>query len=291
MSTKPYDASRKSLFQAGEADDFFQLDSLEKYLQNDAALCAEMTRLAYAKEETRLDQYLNRAGFQKDIAIGYSNKGTQVFIASKGDVTIVSFRGTEVDDPTDLFIDANLVLTNWKDSAGKSAGKVHDGFADALLDNGILDAVMKCVNLKTSPNHILLITGHSMGAALATLTANLLPSSILYTFGSPRVGDKAFVDSMLKVNHTRFVDCCDIVTQVPPEIFDYHHTGLLRYINRHGQILNSPGEDEISSDRHKASVDYFLHQSFLHGTVFTRDLADHTPINYVSGVMGLRVEV
>ena len=79
MLSIPYDARRKSLYHPGDADDFFQLGPI----QNDAALCAEMSRLAYVKEESRLVQYLDRAGFQLDQAIGYDRGGTQVFIASK----------------------------------------------------------------------------------------------------------------------------------------------------------------------------------------------------------------
>ena len=141
------------------------------------------------------------------------------------------------------------------------------------------------------PSTRVLLTGHSLGAALATLTASRMPLSHLYTFGSCRVGDASFAEAMRTISHTRFVDCCDLVTRVPPEEFGYVHVGSLRYIDRNGQLLESPSEEAIKADRLKAAAWYLVRHSFLLGTVFTRDLADHAPINYVSGVMGLRVHL
>lgn len=138
------------------------------------------------------------------------------------------------------------------------------------------------------PSTRILLTGHSLGAALATLTASRMPSSHLYTYGSCRVGDEFFAKAMRNVSHNRFVDCCDLVTRVPTKEFHYVHVGSLRYIDRNGQLLESPSEDAINADRLKAAAWYLVRHSFLPGTVFARDLADHAPINYVSGVMGLR---
>ncbi|MDD5267772.1 MAG: lipase family protein [Methylococcales bacterium] len=285
MSTIPYDASRKSLFHPGDSDNFFKLGTI----QNDAALCAEMSRLAYVKDENLLAQYLNRAGFQKDLAIGYGSLGTQAFVASKqsDNLSVVSFRGTEPDDPSDLFTDANFIMTSWTDNSGQSLGKVHEGFAAALLANDILKKIITCLD-SLAPATRVLITGHSLGAALATLAASLKPSSRLYTFGSCRVGDAAFAKAVSSIIHDRFVDCCDLVTRVPAEEFGYVHVGSLKYIDRNGKLLASPNEETIDADRLKATAWYLVRHAFLPGTVFSRDLADHAPINYVSGVMGLR---
>ena len=43
----PYDASRKSLYHPGDADNFFQFGFA---LTDEKVLCAEMSRLAYVKE-------------------------------------------------------------------------------------------------------------------------------------------------------------------------------------------------------------------------------------------------
>jgi hypothetical protein len=288
MSSIPYDATRKSLYHPGEADNFFQLGSI----QSDAALCAEMSRLAYVKDEMLLAHYLCRAGFRPSLTLGYGIEGTQAFIASKPDsnLVVVAFRGTELDDPSDLFTDAKFVLTPWADDSGGSLGEVHEGFAEALENNDTLGRIRTFLDLLVpSPN--VLLTGHSLGAALATLAASRMPSSHLYTFGSPCVGDSSFAEAMETVNHTRFVDCCDLATRFPPEAFGYVHVGSLGYIDRNGQLSESPTEDAIKADRRKAEAWYLVHHSFLLGTVFVRDLADHAPINYVSGVMGLRERI
>ncbi|MEI7995488.1 MAG: lipase family protein [Methylococcaceae bacterium] len=229
MSTIPYDASRQSLFHPGDADDFFQNGPIK----NDAALCAEMSRLAYVKDEIRLAQYLNRAGFQKDLAIGYGSRGTQVFVAGKqsDNLAVVAFRGTEPDDPSDLFTDADFIMTTWTDNSGQSLGKVHEGFAKALLANDILEKILTCLDSLVPATHVL-ITGHSLGAALATLTASCLPSSRLYTFGSCRVVDAVFAGAVRTISHDRFVNCCDLVTRVPTKEFGYVHVGSLKYIDR-----------------------------------------------------------
>jgi predicted lipase len=286
MSITYYDASRQSLFHPGDADDFFQTGRI----QNDAELCADMSRLAYVKDENTLTKHLNRAGFHKDLTIGYGSQGTQVFIASKKNhsLVVVAFRGTEPDDPSDLFTDANFIMKPWFDNSGHSLGKVHEGFITSLLANDILRKIINHLD-STAPSIRVLLTGHSLGAALATLTASWKPSSVLYTFGSSRVGDIVFAESMLSMIHNRFVDCCDIVTRIPANKFGYVHVGSLLYINRNGKLLKSPPEETINADRLKASIWYFMRHAFLPGNVFSRDLADHAPINYVTRVMGLRI--
>jgi triacylglycerol lipase len=67
--------------------------------------------------------------------------------------------------------------------------------------------------------------------------ASRLDAHELYTFGSPRVGNRAFVKEMVNdnINHWRFVNNNDIVTKVPFP-FIYRHHGQLVYINHHGNI-------------------------------------------------------
>lgn len=289
----PYDASRKSLYEPGKADNFFSIKHIpvQIFLENEAALCAEMSRLAYSNDENRLDNYLNLVGFTKVNAINYAKEGTQVFIASKQDgdntLIVIAFRGTEKDDPSDLFTDAKFLLKPWTDESGNSLGKVHTGFAEALLKDRVLKEIKNYLDSINKPVRIL-VTGHSLGAALATLTASCMPINHLYTFGSPLVGDADFAQTMQKVKHTRFVDCCDIVTQVPPEAFGYVHVGALGYIDRNGKLLGKVSSLRVLIDRLRAHADYMINYALVNDMVLSRGFADHAPINYVSGVTGLR---
>jgi hypothetical protein len=285
MALIDYDATRESLFYPGNADNFFQIG----HIRNDADLCAEMSRLAYVREIDRLKTYLARGGFKLDLNLWYEENDTQLFIASKldGSLTIVSFRGTEKNDPSDLFTDAKFPTTSWLDASGNIMGQVHSGFVGALIEKGYLKRIMDVLNSVPVSTRIL-ITGHSLGAALATLAASWKQDAVLYTFGSPLVGDKDFAKAMNAVKQYRYVDCCDMVTCLPPAFWGYVHSGTLRYLDRNGQLIESPTEDEISHDRTEAEL-WYLRKVFQHG--IARNLADHTPINYLSGVMGLRNQV
>src|SRR5438132_7446472 len=87
-------------------------------------------------------------------------------------LSVLAFRGTEGDDPTDLATDATALLTQWE-----NGGRVHQGFAHALLDTWpIIQPLLESVE------QTLLFTGHSLGAALATLAASKHRPTGVYTF-------------------------------------------------------------------------------------------------------------
>jgi len=44
----------------------------------------------------------------------------------------------------------------------------------------------------------------------------------------------------------------------------------------------------MARDRSKAKAHYLIRYAFLPGTVWVREMADHSPINYLSGTAGLR---
>jgi len=286
MFTIPYNATRQALLHPEQTDDFFQHGPIP----SDAALCAEMARVAYVKEDGRLRQYLARARFELIATINYNAPGTQAFVAKSqtetpNRIAVMAFRGTQTDDPSDLFTDARFLMTDWTVD-GKKVGRVHEGFASAFREIFPKDDDLK----RRMPAGVdrILLTGHSLGAAVATLAASVFQPGHLYTFGSPLVGDEDFAGSMRDVDRSRFVDCCDMVTRVPPEFLGYVHVGALRYIDQNGSVLGAPSDNAIETDRREAFRSYFFKYAFLPRTVPTRDLADHAPINYVSAVMGLR---
>ncbi|MEM6252601.1 MAG: lipase family protein [Cyanobacteria bacterium P01_D01_bin.156] len=113
---------------------------------------------------------------------------------------------------------------------GKSSTgvKLHKGFTKAYL--AVRAEIQAAVKASAIPHWV--ITGHSLGGALAKLCAVDLQYNVgtnasfqAYTFGAPRVGNSAFVKSYnLRVPQTwRFVNGNDIVCGLPRRWQGYSH--------------------------------------------------------------------
>ncbi len=143
------------------------------------------------------------------------------------DKTILTFRGTlsAFEWYHDVLI--RQVPSRWL------PGKVHEGFK----------TVFKAMNPELpdwfSPNKPLIITGHSLGAAMATLAGYALKeyTPTVYLFGSPRVGSTTFQYRYNAEVPTTFrvENAFDIVTELPPEELyvlqeNYKHVGKRVYV-------------------------------------------------------------
>jgi|TARA_R110000744_G_scaffold216982_5_gene335756 triacylglycerol lipase len=168
-------------------------------------------------------------------AMGYSkhefieHNGAQCHVVWNDEEVIIGFRGTEPDEFSDIKADLNAIPKKWE-----AGGLVHKGFCNEL------DKVWTQLSLvlkKELKDRKLFITGHSLGAAMATLAASKLEKSCtcLYTYGSPKAGSRSFVKS-IDVLHYRFVNNNDVVAKVPFSFLGYRHHGELRYINYYGNI-------------------------------------------------------
>jgi len=65
------------------------------------------------------------------------------------------------------------------------------------------------------------------------------PVAGLYTFGSPRVGDCAFVqyvEQSLGTKSLRFVNDQDLVTRVAPRELGYDHLNAIMFLNQNGTL-------------------------------------------------------
>jgi triacylglycerol lipase len=174
------------------------------------------------------------------------------FVASEigsNDVVVV-FRGTKRF--IEWFKDANVQLVSYKDSTEENTGEIVRVIGNIIddFDGGSSDEVIPTTNdfgyvtagfreiyislrkqmieaLQRCPaDSRVFVTGHSLGGALATLAIpDILdntdfkdPKQVeLYTFASPRCGDKAFATSFQKtgVNHWRIANTEDFVTMIP----------------------------------------------------------------------------
>lgn len=196
---------------------------------------AEIATLIYA-DETYSRQRLSQAGFGQ--MAFFERAGTYALVAAHERFAVVAFRGSEIwkrtdrFDPQQVFADLrtniDIRLADWE-----GGGRVHQGFKTALdavwRDMATEIARLQERGLKTW------LTGHSLGAALATLAADRLSAvQGLYTFGSPRVGDAAFKQHFSPPAY-RVVNGDDIVASVPGTI-PFRHVGQPVAIDPQGRL-------------------------------------------------------
>ena len=203
---------------------------------------ADSALLAYVKKWDTVKACLSRARLDNAQQIGSdAAKSTKGFFASRSGTTpfaIMAFRGTDRDDPRNAHTDEDTLPF-----AGDTY-ILHRGFAlafDQVWESEVQP--MLRAFLAKHPGAPVYFTGHSLGAALATIAAVRFAGGTcaLYTFGSPRVGDDRFVRAVLDKTKLvfRFVNSQDIVTQIPPEFpleHFFRHVGQERYIDRRGVI-------------------------------------------------------
>ncbi|KAM6591376.1 hypothetical protein CsatA_013981 [Cannabis sativa] len=199
----------------------------------------------------------------------YQNKATtQAFIMrDKGedhDTIVVAFRGTKPFDAEAWSSDIDI---SWYEIKG--VGKIHGGFMKALglqKSKGfpkevdfekrkpfayyeIRNKVKKL--LEENDKAKLIVTGHSLGGALAAVFTAILSYHDekwllqrlegVYTFGQPRVGDKTFCqfmeDKLVEhdIHYFRFVYGYDLVPRLPydDDSLMFKHFGTCVYSNMH----------------------------------------------------------
>ena len=209
---------------------------------------AEAATLVYADEEFVRDRFSN-AGLPQ--VRFFDKHSTQCYVANNDQFAIVAFRGSEIWKKkekfdlskvmADLKADVDIRLTDWT-----QGGKVHRGFKEALEEVWIdLSAYIRQLDRKGCK---IWMTGHSLGAALATLCANRYGNVLgVYTFGSPRVGNDDFRDQY-DINLYRIVNNDDIVARVPPA-GTYRHVGELKFINGEGTVGDHMIEKDYPGER------------------------------------------
>ena len=164
------------------------------------------------------------------------------FVATSPNYNLLAFRGTKV--PQDWIEDlyCTPVRFDWVFNAAPAIGEIHAGFGHTLADR--LAEIIATVSARdqTKP---LLVTGHSLGGALAALAgacftvtgAAIRPVSGIYTFGQPRIGLHDFCntyDRILDQKLVRFVNKQDLVPRVPFRGWDYSDEGTMIHFDSDG---------------------------------------------------------
>jgi triacylglycerol lipase len=151
------------------------------------------------------------------------------FVATLDNAALLAFRGTH--NIGNCLTDADTLLL----SRSPYPGKVHCGFAEAIEE--VWAEVRRLLGKPTHARPVCL-AGHSLGAAMATLASVRLASEgyqvrAVYTYGSPRVGDRTFRDSYHLPNY-RFVNDNDLVPHLPFR-WCYKHVGKIRLLDCAGE--------------------------------------------------------
>lgn len=156
------------------------------------------------------------------------------FVLSSKKHNIIVFRGTQRTIEWVLNINA-VYATKESKVFSKSYGTIHPGFS--TIYSNIATQTLEIAK-KLNPSVPCYVSGHSLGAAIATLAAIDIAVNVprlkkqvqLYTYASPRVGDPVFAREHNRSipNSYRVVNLADAITLVPFTVFfktEYVHVG------------------------------------------------------------------
>ncbi|KAJ9060181.1 hypothetical protein DSO57_1033576 [Entomophthora muscae] len=181
---------------------------------------------------------------------------------------VLAFRGTQ----SKLNWVSNLIISQTLISVAPFAS-VHTGFkdiADAMAPEYI-QALHQLLATPTYSEYDVVVTGHSLGGALAQLASIHAHRKLklgwerikIVTFGQPRVGNLDFARwfNQQPVMYTRVVNENDLVPHVPPIFTNYIHTHLERYIKNNSSRVCSTAwmEDPTCSGSRLLTLDADAH--------------------------------
>ncbi|RPH50456.1 MAG: lipase family protein [Desulfobacteraceae bacterium] len=260
-----FDFSWKALVKPGSSDRYFDLTAVKEfeihvkgYSAVNAWWLSELSRLVYRHGKERKgeapvrEDILKEAGFSEiRTFIREGNHFCSLIVSERDNSSffaVLAFRGTTGIEG--WFSNFNVAQTPWDEG-----GLVHSGFMYDFLQ--LWDEVEEALSSLDIP---VFYTGHSLGGAFATLASSKRPPEAVYSFGSPRVGDSVFADSLRHNRLYRVVNNQDIFTTVPLSgiPLDYCHAG---------EQINLP--------------DYGISCT---SNSIPRFLTSHSSINYTAGI-------
>jgi len=260
-------------------------------IDSDARAVGFSLRTGYYLAHCSLAAYGGAGDWPEILALGDSIRTFECeefhgFVAAQRNMAIVAFRGTE--SVGNALTDAETALIRH----AAFPGLVHLGFSHAA------DTVYPTVRaLLTALGRELPIwvTGHSLGGAMATLVAHRLaaegfPVRAVYSYGSPRAGDRNFRDAYRLPNY-RFVNDNDLVPHLPLR-WCYRHVGLLKLLTRDGELLEQYSDWK---DKKRELIKHAKHVQRAHRTEEDPPLklgefdwlADHFLDGYLDGITRL----
>ena len=177
---------------------------------------------------------------------------TTVYIAKRKSIDIIAFRGTQ--QGRDWLTDALVIPVPY-------AGRLcHGGFVAAHAS--VWRRIKKHIDMKKRT----LVCGHSLGGALAELTAAKLwkkhPNLNLITFGKPNVFFKGFKRPMDLSTQISCVQGSDMVARIPRLCYGPSKSQTMLYFANTGQDFIDP--DKLTKDEDRRIKDA-LSDHFMEG--------------------------
>jgi len=170
----------------------------------------------------------------------YERDGAQAYRFMNKHDLVIACRGTQPTEFNDLKADLKALPV-----MAETVGRVHIGFKTEVDD--LWPMIEEDINRKVNVTKTLWFTGHSLGAAMATIMASRAKHNVelndpveLFTYGSPRVGWRTYCKS-LNVVHHRWKNNNDIVTTVPLAVMGFTHHGEQHYLNAYGNVRKPTG--------------------------------------------------
>lgn len=167
-----------------------------------------------------------------------ARSGEYGLAAEPGGCVVIVFEGSR--NPRQFITDVEAWKHNIKDVS------VHAGFYKVIA-SVMVQIVESLKSLDGEKKKPIIITGHSLGGALAQLCAYELDVAgfivdSVYTFGGPRVANSVGVLDYGKLSDRtyRVVNGADIVPWCPGYLYGYRHTQCEMYMPATGGVIGHP---------------------------------------------------
>ena len=185
-------------------------------------ICAICSMGAYSDDESHLmTSLITERGWKIETLSQKNNRANaKAYLVTKGNIKVLTVTGTESLKDVEVDLRVGRVRLN-EDNVADPKAKItndeiflHRGFrdyTDTFLGDGLIESLI--TSLKANPNEKLYLTGHSLGGAVATISAiRLIDAGIpkdrikVITFAAPAVGSQALANAYEdKIDLTRIL--------------------------------------------------------------------------------------
>jgi len=244
--------------------------AVPKTLSEKASIAARLASWSYMDDAESRNKLISTEIYKKATSKLISINSAECLITKLDSQLWIAFRGTQPNQLNDLKADLNM----FKEKS-ESAGMVHGGFKEEVDE--LWEEVVKVLNHngKLAIPRDVYFCGHSLGGAMATIAASRYTlAKGLFTFGSPRVGGKQFVNTCC-VPHYRFVNNNDLVAKVPPSILGFKHDGCEMYFSSKESLVLGNTFWQDFADLFKGLISSWAKLKFFDG------LTDHGMDGYI----------